>query len=683
MPTVTVIADGLSSRTEGTGSYTTGTVNTATRFDMSLRDTPQSVSVITRTQLDDFGVRDVNSALEMATGINVERVETDRTYYTARGFDIQNFQVDGIGLPLTFGNVEGDLDTAIYDRIEVVRGGTGLMASMSDPSATINFVRKRPTKALQASAGVTVGSWNYRRVDADVSTPFNESGSVRGRLVAAHEDKDSYLDRYAHKKSLLYGVVEADLAKNTTLAIGHNVQQNDADSPLWGALPLYDTSGNPTRYDRSTSTATDWAYWDGKKTGSFMELSHFFDSGWQAKAILTRNKTTEDSELFYVYGTPNPTTPGSDLFSYPSQYEFVNRQTLFDVYANGPFTLFGREHELMFGANWAKSKSENVSNYGVGIGTEIPALEAWDGDYAIPSFTAAVDGSKFTDEQTSLYGAVRLNATDRLMLLAGARHTDVESKGIAYGIGRSKDSNKLTPYYGASYRLNETYSVYGSYTKIFRPQTETDISGARLDPVTGKSYEAGIKGEFFDKQLNATFAVFRSRQKNLAEIAGMVPTSHYVASEGISSEGYEFDVSGEVLPGLQLSGGFTYVDLEDSEGEEARPYVPRKSARMAASYRLPFMSQMKIGARVRWQDDIYRIADNTATTGSNAGSEIRVRQDSYALVDLMARYEFSKNLSATLNLNNLTDEKYITSLYWDQGFYGAGRNATVALNWTY
>lgn len=686
LPVVTVTAAGLSDTTEGTGSYTAGSASSATGFNLSLRETPQSVSIITRTQLDDFGVREVNDALELATGISVERVETDRTYYTARGFDIQNFQVDGIGLPLVFGNVEGSLDPAIYDRIEIVRGGTGLMSSLSDPSATINFVRKRPSRKLQASASASVGSWNYRRVDADVSSPINASGSVRGRVLVAHEDKESYLDRYAHKKSLFYGVVEADLADSTRLAAGHNVQYNDADSPLWGALPLHDTSGDPTNYERSTSTATDWSYWDGKKTGSFAELSHSFDNGWKARAVLTRNKTAEDSRLFYVYGTPDPTTPGSDLYSYPSEYDYENRQTLFDVLANGPFSLFGREHELLAGANWARSKSENVSHFGRGIGTEIPALENWDGSYAQPSFDASTDGSEFKDKQTSLYGAVRLNVTDRLMVLAGVRQTGYESNGFAYGQSRDKVyRDKTTPYYGASFRLDDNYSLYGSYTKIFRPQTEVDIDGDRLDPVTGKSYEAGIKGEFLNKKLNAALAVFRTKQNSLAESAGFNPVTYaeyFTASDVLSSEGVELDVAGEVAPGLQLSAGYTVVDIDDVEGNDARTFIPSKTARVAVSYRLPFLHQLKVGANLRWQDDIYRSAGN-ATTGPRAGQPIRVVQDSYALVNLMASYEFNKHLTGRLHLNNVSDRKYISSLYWAQGFYGPGRNITASLNWVY
>src|SRR5690606_32781951 len=111
-----------------------------------------------------------------------------------RGFEVSNFQIDGVGLPFATGDQLGDIDTALFDRVEVLRGANGLMSSTGNPSATVNFVRKRPTAGFQASGGLTLGSWQQRRVDADVAGALNASGSVRGRLVLAAENKDSYLD---------------------------------------------------------------------------------------------------------------------------------------------------------------------------------------------------------------------------------------------------------------------------------------------------------------------------------------------------------------------------------------------------------------------------------------------------------------------------------------------------------
>lgn len=192
---VKITADSLSDATEKNDSYTTGSMSTATKLDLSIRETPQSVSVISRTQLDDFHLTTLNDALQNAPGITVERAETDRTYYTARGFDITNFQEDAMGIPLYWGLSTGDTDTSIYDRIEVVRGADGLMAGVGNPSATINKVRKRPTRDFQAAAALSAGSWDDYRIEGDVSGALTEG--VRGRTVIAQQNKQSYLNDYA------------------------------------------------------------------------------------------------------------------------------------------------------------------------------------------------------------------------------------------------------------------------------------------------------------------------------------------------------------------------------------------------------------------------------------------------------------------------------------------------------
>jgi outer membrane receptor for ferric coprogen and ferric-rhodotorulic acid len=108
--------------------------------------------------MEDFRLDTINDVLAN-TGVTVEKVETNRTYYTARGFDITNFQMDGIGVPMTYSLQYGDIDMAMFDRVEIVRGANGLSSSTGNPSATVNFIRKRPTDDFQASAGLTIGSW--------------------------------------------------------------------------------------------------------------------------------------------------------------------------------------------------------------------------------------------------------------------------------------------------------------------------------------------------------------------------------------------------------------------------------------------------------------------------------------------------------------------------------------------
>ncbi|WSO38837.1 TonB-dependent receptor plug domain-containing protein [Pseudomonas berkeleyensis] len=210
-------------------SYRAQSSSAATKLDLTPRQTPQAVSTLSGAQLRDFNLTSVNDALKAVPGVQVQEVETDRTYYTARGFDITNFQYDGISVPFVYGNVEGDLDTAMYERVEVIRGANGLISGTGNPSATVNFVRKRPTAIPQARVDLTAGSWDKRRIDTDVSGALNDAGTLRGRVVYANENKNSYLDRYSREKNMFHGVLEFDLNDSTIFTLGHTLQTSDAN----------------------------------------------------------------------------------------------------------------------------------------------------------------------------------------------------------------------------------------------------------------------------------------------------------------------------------------------------------------------------------------------------------------------------------------------------------------------
>lgn len=664
---------------ERSGLYTTKSSRSATGLDLSLRETPNTVSVISRSQLDDFKLNSVNDALAASSGVVVERPETDRTYYSARGFDVTNFQFDGIGVPFVYDIVNGDIDTSIYDRVEVVYGANGLMTPTGFPSATVNFVRKRPTSGFAASAGLTGGSWDRYRLDADVSGPLIESGRLRGRMVFAKEDANSYLDRYQQDKTVFYGILEADLTESTQLAVGYAQQTNKPTSPMWGALPLFYTDGSRTNYDVSTSTAASWARWDSTTRSTFVELTQQFNEDWQAKAVYTNRQFTNDSTLFYAYGTPDRNT-GLGLYAYPSQYEMTNKQNMFDVFATGHYTLGGRKHDVTFGASWARSVLNDESRYGQGIGTALPPLQSWNGEYPMPTFDAATDGSSFTDKRLSAYAATRLNLADPLKVILGARATRVEVNGYSYGEDRYSDANNVSPYIGAIYDLTEQFSVYGSYTDIFNPQYQTDITGTPLQPVSGNSKEIGLKSDWFGKKLNASLAYFWTEQKNLAQSAGYTSTfKTYYEGVDAESDGFQIDVSGALTDNWQVNLGYTQFSLTDPQGNDVKTYTPRKLFRLSTVYRLPFLEALKVGANVSWQDDIYR----SDVYDYASGATTEVRQSAYALVNLMARYDIDKNLSVNANFNNVTDEKYLTSLMWSQSYYGAPRNFSLSLNWKY
>jgi len=681
LETVTVEAEALSIITDGSPQYRVPLTSTATRLDLTPRETPQSVSTVTQAQIDDFSLDTINDVLESTPGVTVERLETDRTYYSARGFEISNFQVDGLRVPMPYNNVHGDIDTAVYDRVEVVRGATGLMSGSGNPAATVNFVRKRPTYVPQASVSANVGTWDQHRLEADVAGPLDAEGRVRGRLVAVGMDSNSYLDRLDRQRGLLYGVVEADLSDTTLLTLGHTWQDNATDGNMWGALPLYDSAGTPTDYDRSTSPAPTWSYWDVQTQRSFAEVQQALGDDWTLKGTLTHLDMTSDAQLLYIWGVPDAATGSVDSSQlFVSQYDRHLEQWVADVHAKGDVDAFGRTHQLVLGSDWSESRNQQESRYPEAELTQgLPPLGEWDGRYPEPDAWVAYPTTvgDATVRERSFYGATKLDLAERWTAVAGARLSWANTAGEQYGIDQETNvDHELTPYAGLIYDVSEWASLYASYTDIFDPQTESDRDGDFLDPVEGESYEVGVKAEMFNGGADASLALFRTEQDNVALPAGTRPdgTAFYTGGDGITSEGVELTLAGELAPGWQASLGYTYLEVENAEGEATNTYIPRHLVRATTSYRPAAMDALKVGARLRWQDAIDRERDF---------ADGKTRQEAYALVDLMASYDFSDSLTGSLNVNNVTDETYLTSLKWDQAFYGAPRHVMANLTWRY
>lgn len=220
--------------TEDTGSYTTHTLGTATKLALSMRETPQSTTVITRQRMDDQAMVDINDAVRNIPGLSITGSGgVGRHSFMSRGFSIDNIMEDGTSrvwetyIPGTQSNL------LMYDRIEVVRGATGLMQGAGNPAAAINMVRKRPGKEFKGAVAVSAGSWQDYGASVDLGRALNASGSVRGRVVASRQDAKSFRDVEKQNHTLFYGIVEADLGPGTLLTLGTSYQ-NDHINNAWG-----------------------------------------------------------------------------------------------------------------------------------------------------------------------------------------------------------------------------------------------------------------------------------------------------------------------------------------------------------------------------------------------------------------------------------------------------------------
>lgn len=672
--------------------YKASAAEGATKLGLSLKETPQAVTVITQQQIQDFGLNDINSVLESAAAVNVESVETDRVYYTSRGFELNNFQIDGLGLPLINSNTHGRIDTALYERVEVIHGANGIMTGVGSPAATVNMVRKRPTSETQVSLEGSLGSWSNKRLEVDASGKLTDR--IRARFVAAADNGESYLDRYENDTKVFYGVIDFAVTDNTMLTIGHSEHKSHTDGNMWGALTLYYGDGTPTNFDESTNIAADWSQWEVSESRSFVDVETALSDNWNLRAAYNRVRTDEDSLLFYTY-LPDPATgldpeTGLGLVGYGSEYDLDDKQDMFDVYANGTFEAWGQLHEVVVGANYSRLDYIDSSLYDFHTGNGFPAmpsLEDWNGNTPLPEFTDGLTGSVIDNTQKAIYAQARFALTNNLKVLVGGRYNDFTTDGEGYGVDQSRDDAQFIPYFGITYAVNDGLTTYASYTETLLAQTEQNRNFERLEPLTGKNSEIGLKADLFGERALLSASYFHVEQDNLAVSDGQAENPSGVlqdvfrAADGITSEGVEVELAGEILPGLQSQMSATVFNVDGDQ--QVEDYTAEKLFRTSLTYQFQTLPELRVGATYQWKDETSRIQGTVGPMYDNEGETIVTRQPAYGLLGLMASWQVTDALSVRLNGYNVTDEKYLNSLYWAQGFYGAPANYSATVSYQF
>lgn len=684
--------------TEGTGAYTSRVTSIASKTDQSFREIPQSVSVVTRQQLDDQRATDVTEALKLTPGIVVANTVGD---FYSRGFQVTSMQVDG-GAPLALGayTYSPQQNMAFYDRVEVMRGASGLLGGVGDPGGIINIVRKKPLAQRQVKVELSAGSWSRRGVELDATGPLAEDGSVRGRAVLSYQKGDSYMDWRSSEKPALYGVLEADLTPGTLLTVGgsYGKQHENGD---YAGLPRY-TDGRSLGLPRSTNFTQPWAYYDYETKEFFAQLEHRFSNGWKAKLNASRVETELDRNWVYMGGAIHPQTLAGAVWR-GGHIQSGNTQDMVDLSLGGTFGLMGRTHEVLVGMDWQRVDSFWQTGNFPGSGTV--ASNPFDPSVWTPSTDTYFNTryGPWGQKQVGGYGVLRLHPTDRLHVIVGARASRYDFAQAIWSMDASgnrtpwsdtpfKEPTKVTPYGGVIYDLGGQWSAYASYASIFNPQALNMAGpppGTPLPPVKGASYEAGLKGELMDGRLNATFSIFNVERTGSAAVDPNYETSNnrwsgnccYIAQGKVTSRGFDMEVGGEVRPGWQLAAGYTFNNTRDhSTAKTYSSITPRHLLKLSTAYTLPgALSQWHVGGSATIQSTHY--VSGTALSASGASVPFDFTQDGYALWNAMVQYRIDPRWTLTLNVNNLFDKTYYQTLgsTFSNNLYGAPRNAMLTL----
>ncbi|MCC4610575.1 TonB-dependent siderophore receptor [Xanthomonas campestris pv. esculenti] len=682
---------------------------TTTRLPLTLQETPQSVSVIGLQRLEDESLFSIDDVMRNVTGVNVSFYDTQRPLYFARGFQITDFQVDG--LPTYSGATNQEYDTVFYDRIEVIRGANGLLTGAGIPSATVNLLRKRPGKDFDASFAVSAGTWDFRRMQADVNAPLTEDGRFRSRVVAAWQDRDYYYDRYHDNKMSGMAVLEGDLTDSTTLTVGYQRQDNSPVGSTWGTVPFFAADGSLANLPRSTNMAPEWTRWQRETSTAFANLEQRFGEDWLLRVNYAHTKGQVQN--MRVYGTGYPAADGSGIFLRTAAGETEDVRDSVDVYLSGGFSLFGRQHDVVVGGSWQDLQSTaypTAQTYPDDWATcisptgarercyFIPDIRNWNGDISEVTYARNGRRNEARTTQRGVYASTRFRLAEPLSLIAGARLSTWQTRTQAFSAsgsytgtsGRYKVSDEVTPYVGLVYDIVPDVSVYASYTEIFNPQNYRDKDNNLLAPVEGSNLEAGIKAQLLDGRAMATAAVFEAKQDNFAvrdmtQPEGALPdgTSAFIGVDGTKSRGWEVDFNGEILPGWTVNGGYTHVKVTRAPTDAIYANLPEDYLQLSTQVRLPgAWDRLSIGGGISWQSAVrgFNIA-RPIGDGSGATTPVTVVQNPYALVHFNANYRISDQWTATLAVRNAFDKTYWANL--DYQNYGEPRFVSVSLRWRY
>ncbi|WP_130466497.1 TonB-dependent siderophore receptor [Corticibacter populi] len=728
--------------TEGSGSYTSDALSIASKMPLSIKETPQSVSVVTHERIVEQNLTDFSALMAQSTGVSTitgSNGPLEAEFYS-RGFRIQRLQSDG-GAPLDIASTTKwgmvpQLDMALYDHAEILRGADGLFNGYGDPGGVISLTRKRPLDHRQVVAEVQAGSWSNYRATLDATGPLGLDGRLRGRGILVWQDQDYFYDVAHNEKKVANGVLEYDLTSSTVVSLGVSRTWQDA-LPFAGGLPRY-IDGSDLRLSRDTCLCFPWNSYDFDTTEFYGMVEQELGPNWNLKLNVTRTKQERTWHYGMVQGAVDLVT-GEGPLQQQLKEDGASTQTAADFTLSGSFELFGHEQLLVVGANYMEADGAGLTRYiPVDYESSDTPVNVFGFDPSDPAYAAAGNLTPYQryptyrSRQSGAYANLRLTFWEPLHLNIGLRYSTMKQQEVlqslcefstgcldwttfeprelgqvydTYPFGYSTNNFSWPPTFSLVYDVADDVSVYASYSDIYVEQSlMLGHDGKAVDPVTGSNIEAGIKWAARDGRLNATLSAYRIEQEGFAYLDGDLTSpdggTHfccYVTDTDLQrvSRGVDVEVTGEILPGWQVAASYTRNSNEEtgelsfSNGLPLQSRLPKHLFKLWTSYQFQgdgWQSRLNIGGGINGQSRSYYAGlacPVDAVTGecTSAATAFEFEQGSYAVVSARAGWKLDDRWTLALNINNLLDRTYYQTVTNSSSgnWYGEPRSYTLSL----
>jgi len=630
---------------------------TGTKTDTPLRETPQSIQVVPRDVLVDQQAVTLTQALMNVSNVQPAGTLGGRTQtYNLRGFNTQTFAIDGLLMnpAMNFPTVNRNLANA--ERVEVLKGPASVLYGRGDPGGIINIVTRRPTFEPSGDATISGGSFGFKRFQGSASSAIAGSDQVAGRLTFSAQDETTFRNfggphnrQYYIAPSLIWNP-----GSDTRIYFNSEITQQDSQYDEG----LIAVNGRVPTWLRSAYYGEPWSRYHGEAYQVTLRAEHDVNEHLMVRQVLNYQWGGFDQFVVRATGanattgvvSRRDTTTNNIMRAFDSQTEAVAK-----------FDTFGLAHTGLLGFEYVNGYRDSYSNQSaVGV---MPSINLYN-----PVLGAAKVPMQFQNDiqQTMrMYGTYlqdQIVLTPGLQLVAGVRMDAINqfywNRTTATGISPApQDLLGISPRAGLVFDPLTWLTLYASYSQSFTPQTANVLNVTSPLPETGQQYEVGAKADIIPDMLSATFAAFIINKQN---VAASDPTNSgfSVITGSQKSRGFDFDVTGQILPGWKVIGGLGFTDAKVTSDTTFRvgnwlTGVPRFSGNVWSTYQVQegMFKGLGFGAGVTYVGRRYGDLNNSFVVGQ------------YARLDAAIFYDFMDHYRLALNARNLTNARYIEQPY--------------------
>ncbi|MNG65420.1 Ferrichrome-iron receptor precursor [compost metagenome] len=658
------------------GTYVAKHSATGTKTDTPIEKNPQSVSVVTREEMDMRQPDTVKGALAYAPGVYASR-GSSTTYDSVaiRGFPAVNTNQYLDGLRLQGDNyTEASVDPYFLERAELLRGPVSVLYGKSSPGGLVAMVSKRPTTEPLHEIQFKMGTDNLFQTGFDFSDALDDNGVYSYRLTGLAKDSDAQQNMAKEKRYAIAPSFSWRPDDRTNFTLLANIQ-NDPYTGFYGWLPkqgtlipLPDGSKLPTSFNDGEASN----YFARKQRMIGYSFEHAFNDTWAVRQNLRYMQLESDMKSIYGSGV-SATAPTTLNRAYVQSKEHLNSFSV-DTQAQARLKTGAVDHTLLFGVDYSRMRNDINSGFG-----SASSLSMTDPQYGNDGTTVTFPYNYLNrQEQTGLY-VQEQGEWNQWLLTLGGRYdwakTSANNRIDNYTNERS--DGQFTWRGGLNYLFDNGITPYFSYSESFEPTLDTSANGQTFVPSIGKQYEAGVKYVPKDRPVVLTGALYQlNKNNNLTPDPDNAQFS--VQSGEIRSRGVELEAKAALNANVNLIASYTYTDAKYTKDNtyQGKPTteIPKHMASLWADYTFheTAVSGLTLGSGVRY------VGSSSSFNSDNSTFKV----PDYTLVDATIKYDLARfglpGSSVGVNINNLFDKTYVSSCYRDYACYWGAERQVVA-----